>query len=134
MTSKVVYKKGLSTECTHLTSGIIITTDAPADNNGKGDAFSPTDLTATSLASCMLTIMGIIAERNDWPLDGTSAEVTKVMASDPRRIIKIEINLAIPAFTYSEKDKAMLENAARNCPVACSLHPDVQQVINFHWQ
>jgi putative redox protein len=134
MTSKVVNKKGLSTECTHLKSGNIIITDAPIDNNGKGGAFSPTDLAATSLASCMLTIMGIIAERNEWPLDGTTADVTKVMASEPRRIARIEINLNIPSHPYTAKDKAMLENAARNCPVAHSLHPNIEQHIIFNWQ
>jgi uncharacterized OsmC-like protein len=133
MTSRVIYHKGLSTEATHIKSGNTIITDAPVDNNGKGEAFSPTDLTATSLASCMLTIMGIIAERNDWPLEGATADITKVMASDPRRISRIEIAISIPAFPYTDKDKKVLENAARNCPVACSLHPEIDQDLTIVW-
>ena len=111
MISKVVYKGDLRTEATHLRSGQIIITDAPVDNQGKGEAFSPTDLVATALASCMLTIMGIVAKRDGIKMEGTTAEVEKIMASDPRRIreIRLKINFGFP---IADKDQAKLERAA----------------------
>ncbi len=130
MTSKVIYRGDLRTECEHMPSGSKIITDAPVDNKGKGEAFSPTDTVATSLASCMLTIMGIKAQEMNVDLRGTFAEVTKSMAANPRRISKIEIKFHFPTH-FSEKETAILENAAKTCPVIYSLHPEIEKVISF---
>ena len=134
MTSKVTYLGGLRTECVHLRSGKTIITDAPIDNNGKGEAFSPTDLTATSLGTCMVTIMGIAADNHNINIDGTVLEITKIMASDPRRISAVEVKLIMPDTLYSSKEQKILETAARTCPVALSLHPDLHQVLEFVWK
>ncbi len=132
MTSEVTYTTELRTMAVHLQSGNQIITDAPVDNQGKGQAFSPTDLAATSLASCMMTIMGIVAERNSLNIEGTRATVNKIMQSNPRKIARIEITLYMPEHTqYEEKSRTLLENAARTCPVALSLHPDIVQDITF---
>jgi putative redox protein len=133
MTSKVIYQGELRTEATHLRSGIDIITDAPPDNQGRGEAFSPTDLCATSLASCMMTIMGISARNRGLDISGTVAEVNKIMAADPRRISRIEVTLHIPDRGFSETDRKVLETAGRTCPVALSLHPDIEQDIRFMW-
>ncbi len=133
MTSTIVYLGNLRTECTHVRSGQTIITDAPPDNNGKGEAFSPTDLAATSLGTCMVTIMGIAANNHNINIDQTRLEITKHMASDPRRIAAIDINIIFPDIQYSKKDKKILEVAGRTCPVALSLHPDIQQNITFVW-
>ena len=130
-TSNVKYSGNLRTVCTHLKSGSEIITDAPTDNNGKGEAFSPTDLTATSLAACMLTVMGIAAQQRNIEFSGASVEVTKVMLSEPRRIGKIQIDMKIPDQGYTEKIQGILKNTARTCPVAKSLHPDIEVVVNF---
>ena len=133
-TSLVKYIGGLRTEATHIQSNAKIITDAPLDNHGKGEAFSPTDLMATSLANCMLTIMGIKANTEGMTgIDGTIAEVTKVMASDPRRVSEIHIHLKFPKNKYTEKEKKIYENVAHTCPVAKSLHPDLKQVITIEW-
>lgn len=132
MTSKVVYLGELRTACEHLQSGSTIITDAPLDNEGKGEAFSPTDTVATALASCMFTIMGIKARDHGFDLKDTYAEVKKTMASDPRRISKIEINFFLRA-EYSEKHRSILERAANTCPVIYSLHPDIEKVITFSY-
>ena len=131
MTSKVTYLGELRTECKHLLSGQKIITDAPPDNQGKGEAFSPTDLTATSLATCILTTMGIRAKELD--ITGARAEVTKIMASDPRRISRIEVKIKMPKNEFSDKDKKVLEAIARTCPVALSLSENIEQVIDFEW-
>lgn len=131
MTSKVEYLGGLRTECKHLLSGQKIITDAPPDNQGKGEAFSPTDLTATSLATCILTTMAIRAR--DLDITGARAEVTKIMASDPRRISRIEVKITMPKNGFSDKDKKVLEGIARTCPVAFSLSEKIEQVIDFEW-
>lgn len=131
MTSKVIYKNGLRTICTHLQSGNEIITDAPKDNNGNGEFFSPTDLVATALASCMMTIMGIAANAHKINIEGLRAEVLKIMESNPRRIDKIEIKMYFPNQIYTDKEKQILENAARNCPVAKSLHSNLTQDITF---
>lgn len=131
MTSTVVYLGNLRNEATHLASNTVINTDAPVDNNGKGEAFSPTDLTATSLAACMMTILGILADRKGWDLRGMKADANKIMAANPRRIQRIEIRLQIPAATFSPEDRQIIENAAYTCPVALSLHPDIEQAIEF---
>ncbi len=131
MTSKITYLGDLRTECTHLRSGQTIITDAPLDNNGKGEAFSPTDLTATSLGTCMVTIMGISARNHNINIDGTRLEITKHMASDPRRISQIDVNIILPHNNYSDKEMKLLEAAARTCPVALSLHPEIVQNVTF---
>lgn len=133
MTAKIIYKGNLRTEATHLRSGNIILTDAPVDNQGKGEAFSPTDLAATSLGSCIVTIMGITAQNRDIDIEGTEVEVTKIMASDPRRIAEIGINVIMPKKEYSSREKAVLEAAAHNCPVALSLHDNTKEVLTIVW-
>lgn len=132
MTSKVTYLGDLRTECEHLQSGNKMITDAPLDNQGKGEAFSPTDTVATALASCMFTIMGIKARDMSLDLKDSYAEVTKVMASNPRRISKIAVNFYMPS-GLEEKEKAILENAAKTCPVIYSLHPEIEKEIRFNY-
>jgi len=131
-TSKVTYLGKLRTECEHLKSGNTYITDAPTDNNGKGEAFSPTDTVATGLANCMLTVMGIKAAQMDVTLDGSVAMVTKTMSSNPRRISKIEVNIQLPA-NVNAKNQRILENTGNTCPVHHSLHPDIEKVIEFNW-
>ena len=133
ITSKVVYLGELRTEATHLKSGNQIITDAPTDNNGKGEAFSPTDTVATALASCALTIMGIKAESMDWDISGITAEVTKIMGTEPRRISKIKIDFKVP-FETDDKQRKLLEKTAKTCPVFMSLHPDMEKELNFIWE
>ncbi len=134
ITSKVTYVGQLHTESVHVASGAHIATDAPKDNNGKGEAFSPTDLTATSLANCMLTVMGIASRKEHiTPIDGTTAEVTKVMYPEPRRIGEIHVRLTFPKANFSDKEKKIYEHTAYTCPVAKSLHPDIKQLITFEW-
>ncbi|MFC6858818.1 OsmC family protein [Zunongwangia atlantica] len=130
MTAKVTYLGSLRTEAEHLQSGTKIITDAPVDNHGKGESFSPTDTVATALATCMLTIMGIKAEAMEISIEGTTAEVTKTMAAEPRRISKIEVVLTLPK-KFDEKEMKILENAAKTCPVFYSLHPDIEKDIRF---
>ena len=130
-TSTVTYTRELRTEAIHFLSGNKIITDAPPDNKGKGEAFSPTDLVATALATCMLTIMGIAANEKGFSVDGTKAEVTKVMYADPRRIGEIHIHLEFPPNNYTQREKKIIENAAYTCPVSKSLHPDLKQIIEF---
>lgn len=134
MTSTITYLGNLRTECTHIKSGQSFITDAPVDNNGKGEAFSPTDLTATSLGTCIVTIMGISARNHEIDIDGTRLEVTKHMGTDPRRIEAVDINIIFPDQIYTAKDKKILEAAARTCPVALSLHPELKQNLNFEWK
>ncbi len=131
ITSKVIYTGGLRTTAEHIKSGVIIITDAPPDNHGKGEAFSPTDLMATSLANCMLTVMGIACQSRNINIDGTVAEVTKIMAANPRRVAEIQIVLTFPAMGYTDEQKKLLELTARTCPVAESLHPNLIQNITF---
>jgi putative redox protein len=133
MTSTVTYTGQLRTEATHLQSGNKIITDAPVDNQGKGEAFSPTDLMATSLATCMLTIMGIAANTHHINMDGATASVTKIMGSNPRRIARIEITIDMPKLAYSKKEKKILEAAAHGCPVRLSIHPHLEEVLTFVW-
>lgn len=132
MTSKVTYLGNLRTECVHLKSGNSFITDAPVDNNGKGEAFSPTDAVATGLASCMLTVMGIKARDLNVDLTDSYAEVTKIMASNPRRISKIVVVLHISA-SPDAKIKTKLEQTAKTCPVLYSLHPDIEKDVTFVW-
>lgn len=132
-TSESIYKGQLRTEATHLKSGAIITTDAPTDNRGKGESFSPTDMVATALGSCILTIMGIKAMDADIDMEGAKAEVKKVMASDPRRISKVEVKISMPAKPFSDKEKKILERAAHACPVAKSLSDQLEEDIQIIW-
>ena len=132
MMSKVTYKGDLRTEAYHIQSGNSIVTDAPVDNQGKGEAFSPTDIVATGLASCLLTVLGIKAKDIGIDITETFAEVEKVMGSNPRRIIEIKVDVHFPN-TFNAKLKLILERAALSCPVAQSLHPDINQKITFHW-
>lgn len=134
MTSTVVYEGNLRTVCTHVRSGTVIETDAPPDNQGLGERFSPTDLVATALGSCMLTIMGIKARDMQVDLSGVKIEVEKIMKSDPRRIGGINLTFHIPeTFELNAKQKTILENAARTCPVMYSIHPDIAVNVVFAW-
>lgn len=134
MTSTIIYRGELRTEATHLQSGTIIETDAPLDNHGKGERFSPTDLVATALGSCMMSIMGIKARDLQIDLTGVKIDIQKNMLSDPRRIGGVDVNFYFPAkLQLDEKQKAILQNAALTCPVAKSIHPDLVQNVTFHW-
>ena len=130
--SEALYYGNLRTESIHIQSGNKVRTDAPIDNNGKGEAFSPTDLVATSLANCMLTVMGITANRHNIDINGTRAEVSKIMGVDPRRIIEIKIEFYF-LNDYDIKHKKFLEQAAINCPVAKSLSENLIQNIQFSY-
>jgi len=132
MTAEVRYTGNLRTRCIHIKSGNEFITDAPTDNNGRGEAFSPTDTVATALASCMLTVMGIKANAMNIDLGNATAAVTKTMASHPRRISKIEIELTFPVNT-DEKTRKILEHTANTCPVIYSVHPDIEKEITFNW-
>ena len=132
MTSKVNYLGDLRTSAIHIASDKNIITDAPIDNQGKGEAFSPTDTVATALASCLLTIMGIKARDLNVDIKNTTAEVSKVMASNPRRISEIKITVNFTR-SYDQRIKKILEKAALACPVSNSLHPDLKQNILFNW-
>lgn len=132
MTSKVTYNGELRTTCLHVRSGNEFITDAPVDNNGLGRAFSPTDTVATGLASCMITVMGIKAQDLGVDLQGAEVEVTKHMASDPRRISKIEVQFALPA-KVSSKNRTILERIGNTCPIHYSLHPAIEKVITYNW-
>lgn len=134
MTSKVKYNGDLRTLATHTRSGSTIETDAPPDNNGKGERFSPTDLVATALASCMVTVMGIKARDMGVNIDGTECEIEKIMAASPRRISEIKVSIQFPKDnSYTVKEKQILENTANTCPVIQSLHPDCKKKVSFHW-
>ena len=132
MTSKVNYLGDLRTSAIHIASDKNIITDAPIDNQGKGEAFSPTDTVATALASCLLTIMGIKARDLNIDIKNTTAEVAKIMASKPRRINEIQITVNFTR-SYDQRIKKILEKAALACPVSNSLHPDLKQNILFNW-
>ncbi|MEO7924544.1 MAG: OsmC family protein [Chitinophagaceae bacterium] len=133
MTSEVVYNGGLRTTCTHLRSGSFFETDAPVDNNGKGERFSPTDLMSTSLATCMITVMGIKARAMGFDLDNIRIEVLKIMKQDPRRVGGIELTFHIPDALagIEEKIKAILKHAGDTCPVRLSIHPDIDVKVDW---
>ena len=130
-TAEVIYKGQLRSECTHLQSGTKIVTDAPTDNFGKGEAFSPTDLVAIALASCMITTVGVITRLENIILDGSKLTVKKIMESNPRRIAAIHIDIEINNSNLTEEQKKRIEEIAQNCPVAKSLHPDLIQKLTF---
>lgn len=133
-TSSIQYLGDLRTEATHNQSGISIITDAPVDNQGKGEAFSPTDLVATALGNCMLTLMGIACNNHQIPdIKGTTIQIQKHMGTDPRRIIAIDVDIQIADRGLSDKQKEILQRAALTCPVAKSLHPDINQNITFSY-
>lgn len=135
MTSQILYTTQLRTQATHLHSGTVIETDAPLDNQGRGERFSPTDLVATALGSCMLTVMGIAARTHNILIDGTRIDIEKIMIADPlRRIGEIRVNFHFPeTISYNDKEKKILELAALTCPVYVSLHPDTIKTVNFNW-
>ena len=130
-TSKVTYQGDLRTTAIHLQSNNKIITDAPTDNHGKGEVFSPTDLLATSLASCMLTIIGIKARDMDIDIASTTAEVTKVMAADPRRVSEVHVAITFNK-QLDEKTQKIFYNTALTCPVAKSIHPNIIQKVTIH--
>jgi uncharacterized OsmC-like protein len=132
MTSKVTYLGDLRTSSIHVQSGSEIISDAPLDNNGKGEAFSPTDTIANALASCMMTIMGIKARDLEVDFVGSTAEVTKIMNAEPRRIGAIEIVFQMKS-NADEKSKTILERAAMTCPVFLSLSSEIEKKITFNW-
>ena len=134
MTATVVYKGDLRCECTHLQSGTVTETDAPTDNRGKGERFSPTDTLCVALATCVVTTMALKANDMGIDLKDTHIDITKHMLSEPRRIGKIDVSLKMPAsLQLDEKDKTILQRVGDNCPVAKSLHPDLQVNIEYHW-
>ena len=134
MTSSIVYKGELRTEAVHLHSQSTIETDAPLDNQGKAERFSPSDLVATALGSCMMTIMGIKARDMQLDLTGVKMDIQKHMKSDPRRIGGVDVNFHFPDhIQLDEKQKTILKNAALACPVAKSIHPDIEQRVEFNW-
>lgn len=133
MTSKVTYLGELRTSSIHLQSGSEILTDAPTDNHGKGEAFSPTDMVANALGSCMVSIMAIKSKDLELDLIGSTVEVTKIMQSEPRKIAKIIVVLNM-SVTTTDKNKTILERAAMTCPVFLSLHPDIEKEVTFKWR
>jgi uncharacterized OsmC-like protein len=132
-TVETVYVGELRTQATHVRSGNQLITDAPLDNHGKGEAFSPTDLLATALGSCMLTVMGIAAEKYEADLTGTTCSIIKIMAENPRRVAEVQITFNFPKRDFSDKVKTVLERAAHTCPVSKSLHPDLVETLVFNW-
>lgn len=133
MTSKVTYLGDLRTSSIHIQSGTEIISDAPIDNNGKGEAFSPTDTVANGLASCMMTMMGIKARDLEIDLSNSTAEVTKIMGTDPRRIIEIQVKMDM-AIAVDQRMKLILERTAMTCPVLNSLHPNIKKDVTFNWK
>lgn len=135
MTSSIVYEGNLRTVCTHLKSNTVIETDAPPDNQGKGERFSPSDLVATALGACMMTIMGIKARDMEVDIAETRIEVEKLMKSDPRRIGGINLTFHFPdTLKLDEKQRTILERAAHTCPVIYSIHPDIEVNVKFNWE
>jgi putative redox protein len=131
---KLSYEGDLHCNAIHLPSGNTLVTDAPLDNNGRGQAFSPTDLVATALASCMATVIGIVAKRKEIAVEGMTVVVRKFMSDDqPRRIKRLELDLQLP-LPASHPDRKLLESAARSCPVHHSIHPDIEVEMNWTWQ
>jgi Predicted redox protein, regulator of disulfide bond formation len=131
---KTTYLGNLRTEAEHLDSGSKLETSAPKDNNGDGLKFSPTDLFATALGSCMLTIIGMTARTHGFSIDGTTITTEKIMGTNPRRVVELRLDIKFPeGSNYSDKEKALIENSAKTCPVANSIHPDIKKVINFNW-
>ena len=133
-TSSVIYLGELRTEALHTRSGDKVITDAPPDNQGRGEAFSPTDLLSTSLACCMMTLMGIAAREKDILMNDLSAKVFKHMSAAPRKVARIEVQMVLDGTGLGPRERTILETAARTCPVAKSLHPDLIQDISFTYR
>ncbi len=129
----VLYQGLLRTEATHVKSGKTIITDAPPDNNGRGEAFSPTDLVCAALCSCMMTIMGMVAEKENIDITGLKSDVVKIMAPNPRRIVEIQITFSHPNLVATNDQKEKLKQAAHTCPVALSLHESLKQTVTFNF-
>jgi putative redox protein len=132
--AEILYKGELRSEARHLRSGQVLISDAPPDNQGKGEAFSPSDLMSTSLGLCMVTIMGIAARTHGFSIDGTRIRVSKIMASNPRRVAEVHVDFEMPEGSYSDKEKQIMQQAAITCPVAMSLHPDLVQKVSFNFK
>lgn len=130
-TAKTIYKGDLRTEITHIRSGSIIETDAPVDNKGKGENFSPTDMVASALGSCIFTIMGIAARGHGFSIDGATCKITKIMTESPRKIGEIKIDFDFAGREYTEKQKKILEHCVKTCPVALSLNESVFQNVKL---
>jgi len=132
-TSRITYSGDLRTEALHVKSGQSFITDAPVDNQGRGEAFSPTDLLATSLGACAITVVGIAARTHGFNVDGTVLRNTKIMASDPRRVCEVIVEIDFPQIKYTEKQKEIIKRTINTCPVGQSLHPDLKQtfILNF---
>ena len=132
-TISATYSGNLRVESVHNQSGAKIVTDAPSDNHGQGQAFSPSVLCAAALGACAMTIIGLYAQNHGLDVTGAKMEITKTMSANPRRIGKIEVTFIMPDREYTDKQKTMIERAAHTCPVHLSLHPDVEQVFTFKW-
>ena len=130
-TATLKYLGNLRTEMTHVKSGKVVVTDAPTDNNGKGEAFSPTDLMSSSLCACMITIMGIAAQTHGFSIDGATAGITKIISSEPRKVAEVQIEIKFPPNNYTDKEKKIIEHISRTCPVALSLHESVKQNVKL---
>jgi putative redox protein len=133
-TTRTIYKGDLRTEMTHVRSGSVITTDAPVDNKGKGEYFSPTDLVASALGSCILTIMGIAANKHGFSIEGASCRITKIMTDKPRKIGEIKIDFDFTGGTFTEKEKKILDYCVKTCPVSLSLHESVFQNVTMNFK
>ncbi len=133
-TIETIYIGQLRTKSKHLHSGVEIVTDAPLDNKGKGESFSPTDLLALSLGTCMLTTVGIAADNHGFNIEGTEVSITKIMASNPRRVSEIIVLLNFPDIRYTESQVRIIQHTALTCPVALSLHPDIHQNVSFNFK
>ncbi len=132
-TSRVTYTGDLRAQAMHIKSGQVFITDAPTDNQGKGEAFSPTDLLATSLGACAITVVGIAARTHGFNVDGTVLKITKIMASEPRRVGEVIVEMDFPAVKYSEKEKSIIRHTINTCPVGQSLNQNLKQtfILNF---
>ncbi len=130
---KTTYVGDLRTRVLHVRSGTEIITDAPVDNQGKGEAFSPTDLLATSLGSCLLTLMGIAARSEGFSVEGTKVDTQKIMIPNPRRVGELKVDIYLPPNDYTERQKELIRKSVDDCPVARSLHPEIKQNVTFHF-
>ena len=132
-TITTIYQGQLRTQATHNQSGAQIVTDAPTDNHGKGEAFSPTDLLATSLGSCMLTVVDIAAQTHGFSIEGARIETQKIMYDNPRRVGELILDVYLPPNNYSDKEKRIIETTAATCPVGKSIHPDIIETVRWHY-
>jgi putative redox protein len=133
MTASIIYQGDLRCKATHLQSGTVVETDAPTDNRGKGEKFSPTDILCVSLATCIITTMALKARDMNIELKDTKIDVTKHMLKDPRRVAQIDVTIHFPQLQLDAKDKLILERTGNNCPVTKSLHPDLKTNIEYNW-